>query len=261
MPKTSEAPKRPTSASWCPVVELRQYALHAGRREDLVQLFDSELIEPQEAVGLTVMGQFRDLEDPNAFVWLRGFAGMEDRPAALTSFYGGPVWRAFRDRANATMIDSDNVLLLRPARPSSGFAEVARPDAHALLEPDPRNGLLATTIYYLEQPADGVFLDFFETQVAPVLRQAGASVDAYYTTEPTPNNFPRLPVREHEPVLVWFSRFQDPGAYHRYAMSFRHSDRLGPTLGRRLAGFLRSDPEIHGLLPTSRSRLRAATVE
>ena len=55
------------------------------------------------------------------FVWLRGFDGMEARKDALTAFYDGPVWAAHRDAANATMIDSDDVLLLKPAWPGAGF--------------------------------------------------------------------------------------------------------------------------------------------
>jgi len=259
MPIIDQSRNDPNTTMWCPIVEFRQYALHPGRREDLIQLFDREFIEPQEAVGLTVMGQFRDIDDPNSFVWLRGFAGMDTRAAALSSFYDGSVWRAYRDRANATMIGSDNVLLLRPARSSSGFAEIGRPDETAL-GGDARDGLLAATIYYLEQPADEPFLDFFESQLAPAMRAAGASIDAYYTTEPSPNNFPRLPVRENEPVLVWFSRFPNPRAYRRFAMLFRRSDNLRPTLSQRLAGFLRAEPEIHRLVPTARSRLPVAAV-
>ena len=193
---------------WCPIVELRQYALHPGRREDLIQLFDSEFIESQEAVGLTVMGQFRDLDDPNAFVWLRGFASMDTRAEGLASFYDGPIWRAYRDRANATMIGSDNVLLLRPARPGSGFAEIARP-AETTLDRDRRAGLLAATIYYLAQPADVAFLEFFERQLAPALRKAGASIDACYTTEPSPTRHQRcwnhrvLNVLDKVPKRLW----------------------------------------------------------
>src|SRR5207253_2335895 len=106
----------------CPVVELRQYTLHPGKRDVLIDLFDREFVETQEAVGITVIGQFRDLDHPDRFVWLRGFPNMTSRAKALTDFYGGPVWKAHREAANATMIDSDNVLLLRPALPTSGFS-------------------------------------------------------------------------------------------------------------------------------------------
>ncbi|TIS38182.1 MAG: NIPSNAP family protein, partial [Mesorhizobium sp.] len=104
-----------------PIVELRQYTLKPGDRETLIALFDREFIESQEAVGMTVIGQFRDLDRPDMFVWLRGFADMEARRKALTAFYEGPVWAEHRDAANATMIDSDDVLLLKPAWPDAGF--------------------------------------------------------------------------------------------------------------------------------------------
>src|SRR5262245_18513215 len=49
----------------CPVVELRQYTLPPGKRDILNDLFDREFIESQEAVGMTIIGQFRDLDNPN----------------------------------------------------------------------------------------------------------------------------------------------------------------------------------------------------
>lgn len=104
-----------------PVVELRQYTLKAGRRDTLIDIFDSRLIEGQEGTGMTIIGQFRDLDRPDMFVWMRGFDGMDARKNALADFYGGPVWAANRDAANATMIDSDDVLLLKPAWPDAGF--------------------------------------------------------------------------------------------------------------------------------------------
>src|SRR3954453_2272184 len=98
------------------VVELRRYTLRPGARQTLVDLFERELVEPQEAAGMVLLGWFRGGDDPDAFVWLRGFPDMDARADALTAFYRGPVWAAHRDAANATMIDSDDVLLLRPVR-------------------------------------------------------------------------------------------------------------------------------------------------
>ena len=96
------------------VIELRQYQMHPGQRDVLIELFEREFIEPQQALGIDVVGIFRDLDDPDRYVWLRGFADMASRPAALAGFYDGPVWQRHRTAANATMIASDNVLLLRP---------------------------------------------------------------------------------------------------------------------------------------------------
>ena len=43
------------------VLELRQYTLRPGQREVLVELFDRELVESQEALGMRVL--FVDVED------------------------------------------------------------------------------------------------------------------------------------------------------------------------------------------------------
>jgi hypothetical protein len=96
--------------------------LHPRKRDVLIDLFDREFVESQEALGMKVIGQFRDLDNPNRFVWLRGFRDMPSRAQSLKDFYGGPVWKAHREAANATMIDSDNVLLLHPATPTSAFS-------------------------------------------------------------------------------------------------------------------------------------------
>ena len=62
------------TARLSPVVELRQYDLAPGTRDTLIDIFDRHLIEGQEAEEMTIIGQFRDLDNPDSFVWLRGFA-------------------------------------------------------------------------------------------------------------------------------------------------------------------------------------------
>src|SRR5258708_39897259 len=90
------------------VIQLRQYTLRGGRREELINLFEREFIQSQETIGAHVLGIFRDLDDPDRFVWMRGFQDMPRRHAALQVFYTGPVWRADRLAANSKNRDSDN---------------------------------------------------------------------------------------------------------------------------------------------------------
>ena len=238
------------------VVELRQYTLRPGQRDALIELFDSELVDPQEAVGAHVLGQFRDLDDPDRFVWLRAFRDMAARRDALQAFYGGPVWAAHRDAANATMVDSDDVLLLRPARTGSALITdgAARPaaigDAHA-----PRT-LLTATIYALARPAEEGFADFFEREVAPVIEQTPARPLASYVTEPAANTFPALPVREGEHVFVWFARFAGPGQHGTHLEQLRRSPAWTGRVRAELEASLVSPPQQLRLAPTSRSLLR-----
>ncbi|GAA3001472.1 NIPSNAP family protein [Kitasatospora sp. NPDC006786] len=165
------------------IVELRQYTLHPGARETLIELFEREFVTGQQAVGITVGGRFRDLDDPDRFVWLRAFPDMADRRRALEAFYGGPVWREHRDAANATMVDSDDVLLLRGPgfTPHAGRREVLATVCHPAA---------SATVH------GGAFDSFATEHLLPD--------HALHRTEHAENDFPRLPVRTGEDVRVWF---------------------------------------------------------
>jgi hypothetical protein len=239
----------------CPVVELRQYTLHPRKRDVLIDLFDREFVESQEALGIKVIGQFRDLDRPDRFVWLRGFLDMNSRAKALSDFYGGPVWKTHREAANATMIDSDNVLLLRPALRTSGFSleNVKRsPDGS---DEVPTN-LIVATVYYFERSVPSDFINFFEYTLKPVAASLGATISAYFVTENSENTFPALPVRDGENVFVWFSTFQDLVAYENYEAALSQSERWRDEVSVALTRYLDRAPEVLRLSPTARSQLR-----
>src|SRR6266567_327698 len=239
----------------CPVVELRQYTLHPGKRDVLIDLFDWEFIEPQEAVGIEVIGQFRDVDDPDRFVWLRGFRDMTSRAKALNDFYSGPVWKARREAANATMIDSDNVLLLRPAFPTSGFSlENLKRDPVGSKEVP--TSLVVATIYYFAGPVAPDFINFFEHSLRPVAEGLGATISASFVTEKSENTFPALPVRTDENVFVWFSTFPDLAAYENYVAALSRSQQWRGEISTALTRYLERTPEVLKLSPTARSQLR-----
>ncbi len=248
------APKPAEDAPCCAVLELRQYTLKSGQRDVLIDLFEREFIEAQEALGIDIVGTFRDLDRPDRFVWIRGFADMPSRARALPAFYFGPVWQAHRDAANATMVDSDNVLLLRPADADAGFATPASPRAPIGTTERPSSRVLATIYSFPKQPS-AEFVHFFDAEIAPVLAEAGAPPIARLETETAENNFPRLPVRAGDHVFIWFARFDSADALAtfdaRLAASVPWKD-----LSHKIATRLKSPPERLVLEPTARSRLR-----
>lgn len=236
-----------------PVLELRQYKIVAGQRDAFVALFDREFVESQEALGMRLVGQYRDLDDPNRFVWLREFPDMAQRGTALTSFYTGPVWQAHRGEANPMLDDNDNVLLLRPA-PGRDFASAA-PRAGIGAAPPPR-GMVVATIYYLwKDPNDG-FAAFFETHMRPALEKAGMPVLAAFMPEAQANNFPRLPVRQGEKVFVWFTRVASQGAYAHAEAQLRASPAWRDEIASTLADAQERASQILRLEPTPRAALR-----
>lgn len=236
----------------CAVLELRQYTLHPHQRDVLIDLFDREFVETQEAHGMRVIGQFRDLDRPDRFVWLRGFADMPARHRALEGFYGGPIWAAHRSAANATMIDSDNVLLLRPAWPAAMAALPRRPrPAPGASAPAP--GMLAATVFHLREPAPAALMDFCRGPQAGALQWGGAHPVAWLCTEAGANTFSRLPVREGEHVLVALALQGGEVPLEALAASAAALRDAAPALGQCMA----REPEILRLQPTARSALHA----
>ena len=222
------------------MVELRRYTLHPGRLPDLLAVFERHLIEPQEDSGMTVGGTFADEDDPDCFTWLRGFADHGARVRALEAFYGGPVWARHCDAANATMVDSDDVLVLRPTQPAHGPA-AAVPRGECDDHPRPERVLVGT--YGLAADANALEHWFATVGSAALEGVLGARVTAW-RTDPTPNGFPRLPVRD-ERALVWLAVFPHgaarDGAAARLAAadvgreldertSWRRTVRLAPTV-------------------------------
>ena len=180
------------------VVELRQYDLRPGRRDELVELFDRELVEPQEALGMRILGQLRQPSRPDRFVWLRGYPDLATRARALPAFYGGPVWAAHAEAANATMVDWSDVLLLRPVAGRSDVPVAVRPPPGAAGEPGPGSTIVVTVCRLDERPPPD----------AEVARLVPAEALAAFVTLEADNPLPALPVREGEQVVVWISRHE-----------------------------------------------------
>jgi hypothetical protein len=204
-----------------PLIELRQYVVAPGKRDRLIELFATQFVAAQNALGLPILGYFTVPTDPDRLVWLRGFDSMQTRPDRLGAFYGGPVWAQFGPETISLVSEYGNVQLLREAFPGSGIAFPRDTGA---------DRLIAVT-YSLRAPPHEAFA---------AARQALSALPeghliGTYITAPTPNNFPALPIREGEHLFTWFARW--PAGPH-------------PTIKEDdFAPFLATPPERLVLLP------------
>jgi hypothetical protein len=206
------------------LIELRQYLLHPGRRDTLINLFDRELVETQEAVGMDVLGQFRDPQRPDYFVWFRGFPDMAARHDSLVAFYDGPVWAKHQDAANATMIDSDNVMLLRAVTEHDALP-THRPNQRGTRTP---TGLVVVVAEYVEHVNEATIASF-KSEVIPELHRSGCRSLGVYATKAAPNTYTRLPVRTDR-AIVWIGAIDtEDSSTVRHAITpvaERHQERL-----------------------------------
>jgi hypothetical protein len=182
-----------------PILELRQYLLHRGRRDELIELFDREFVETQEALGIRVIGQFRDVDRVNHFVWLRGFTDHEGRRDALASFYSGPTWQEHGAAAAATMIDSGDVHQLKATgEPEQRLA--LRSASHR--DFDANRGSIVVIVAHRRSDGEIDYDGLMHQHVIPTVEAAGFRTLGVYQTDPAENLFPALPVRPSN-VVVW----------------------------------------------------------
>src|SRR5262249_2382038 len=90
---------------------------------------------------------------------------------------------------------------------------------------------------------------------AQALRRAGAGALGWYVTEVATNDFPRLPVREGEHVIVALALFDDGEALDAFIAAETWEREVGALFAPWLAG----SPRRLRLAPTARSALRART--
>ncbi len=100
------------------IVEVRSYRITPGKRDEFVDLFKQRSIQALQAHGMKVVGPLIDLENPNKFLFLRGFPSMEDLRRMKDEFYGGRLWKEELEQILMPMIESYDVVLCETA---SGF--------------------------------------------------------------------------------------------------------------------------------------------
>ena len=222
------------------VVEFRPYVTQPGKRDEFISLFD-RLTPALAAVGQHIHGQFRDVNDPNMVVWLRGYDGMEERGKALPAFYDGAVWKENRAAVNATLVDIGDVRLLKPV------------DSPTFTLAKKMTAFMVATIYLLNSAADDGFTRFWRERLAPTMAAAGAPSVAALSTDYSQDNFTRIPiVKAGEHAFVWFASYgsQDEYRLHQKVLA---SSPAWSAVQAELARHLASPVKTMELVPTERS--------
>ena len=231
------------------VIEFRRYTVKEGEREHFGQYFESYFPEAFEQLGAIAFGQFFERRNPIGFTWIRGFKNMDARAVVNSSFYYGPVWREHSVTMNSIMVDSDNVLLLRPLTTEKGITVL--PAVDPVKEVNGAQGVVVAQIFAIQKDSVDTFAEKAEVTFAKY-REAGAREAGVLVTLDAANNFPQLPVRTDGPYLVWLGILKDNQVLDSQFLPL--ADSSSKTLSE--TGLLRGTPELVILDPTHRSRLR-----
>src|SRR5215468_8991806 len=231
------------------VIEFRRYTVKEGEREHFAEYFESYFPEAFQQMGAIAFGQFLERKNPVGFIWMRGFKNTDARAIINAGFYYGPLWREHSSTMNSLMVDSDNVLLLRPL--TSERRVPVLPAVDPIKEEKGAQGVLVAQIFAVKPNSVDAFAQQAEATFASY-RAAGAREAGVLITLDAPNNFPQLPVRTDGPYLVWLGIVKDNQTLETQftPLAERSLQSLSAT------GLLRGAPELVILDPTRRSRLR-----
>jgi hypothetical protein len=234
------------------VIEFRRYTIKEGERQHFAEYFESYFPEAFQQMGAIAFGQFFERKNPLGFTWIRGFKNTDARAIINAGFYYGPLWREHSSTMNNLMVDSDNVLLLRPLSPQRGIPVL--PAVDPVREGKGAPGVVIAQIFAVKPNNVDAFAQQAEATFSGY-RAAGVREAGILVTLDVPNNFPQLPVRADGPYLVWLGIVKDNKTLETQFIPLAERS-IQPLSATDL---LRGAPELVILDPAHRSRLRWLT--
>lgn len=202
------------------IIDLRDYTLTPNTRDKFIERCETLLFPEQKRLGATILGTFRDANNPNGIVWLRAMSDMAERKRILTAFYSkGEVWKANRREVNSWIVDSNNVLLVKPAEfmpISELMAPATKTTDHSIVV---MYTCLRQELFNVAKELDGV---------SEAISDVGGRMLVKLETDPSKNNYPLHPIRTGEFGFVLFATF-DPKLYQSLGISWVEERKLIPT--------------------------------
>ena len=202
------------------IIDLRDYTLKANTRDQFIVRCEALLFPEQKRLGATILGTFRDANNPNGVVWLRAMPDMAERKRILTAFYSkGEVWKANRREVNSWIVDSNHVLLVKPIE-SKPVSDLMVPTTKTI------DHSFVVMYTCLRQEPFNVAEELDD--VSGAIIDVGGRLLVKLETDPSKNNYPLHPIRTGEFGFVLFASF-DPKLYQPLGFSSVEERKLFPT--------------------------------
>ena len=194
------------------IIELRNYVIKTGQRDNFIDYFETHFISSQEELKGYPLGQYRVKGQPDNFCWIRGFESMEARSKFLPSFYHGPFWKQHRTTANSMLANNDNVHLLRPvAFQGDALVPVNTISAITLI---PQSGIAVIDLYIANTKLPRL-IEFFASRYTPLLNRHDIKDYSCWVSELADNDFPALPVFQDKNLFVTITFYADVAEYEK----------------------------------------------
>ncbi len=193
------------------VIELRNYLIRQGRRDEFIDLFEENFTRSQNILGGYTLGQYRVKGADDNFFWIRGFKDMPARYKFLNDFYyDSPSWKQHKSQANSMLLNNDNVYLLKPLnlKDSSNDADFSFNSNWFGQEKG-----IAVVDFYTSNTKREKLIEFVKKKYAAILNTSKIENASFWTSETLPNDFTGLPVFQDKNLLVQITFYKNEFEY------------------------------------------------
>jgi len=91
---------------------MRTYRTRPGLRSQFLDIFRAKSVPAHAALGMSILGPFLSLEDPDVFFFMRGFPDLDSRDRRKARFYEGNLWKQELEGLLMPMLDTYDVVLV-----------------------------------------------------------------------------------------------------------------------------------------------------
>ncbi len=193
------------------VIELRNYLIRQGRRDEFINLFEENFTQSQNILGGYTLGQYRVKSADDSFFWIRGFKDMPARNKFLNDFYyGSPVWKQHKSTANSMLLNNDNVHLLKPLNIKGSLN-----DAEFSVNTNwfGQEKGIAVVDFYTSNTKLEKLIEFVKKKYVAILNSSKIENTSFWISETTPNEFKVLPVFQDKNLLVQITFYKNEIEY------------------------------------------------
>ena len=97
------------------IVEMRTYRTKPGLRAEFLRIFRAKSVPAHLDIGMTILGPFLSIEDPDTFFFMRGFPDLASRDPMKAKFYEGELWLTELKDVLLPMLEKYDVVLVDDA--------------------------------------------------------------------------------------------------------------------------------------------------
>jgi hypothetical protein len=94
------------------VIEMRTYRTKPGMRQRVIDILVERSFPVLREIGMSVLGPFPSVHDPDVFFWMRGFPDLAARERMRAEFYDGAFWNGELEPLIMPLLENHEMVLV-----------------------------------------------------------------------------------------------------------------------------------------------------